>query len=425
MNNQATYVKTLTRAVTIVAGLLLASSPAGAQQELSLKELSLQEAYRLASTDEPGQLSLRYQAEALQEEAQGAEVLPDPMLRLGMVNLPTDSFDFDQEPMTQLLVGIKQSFPKGNMLQYRADLLNARANGVLQRAVDRQRQVGLLAQKAWLEIYYWEQAEAIVNKNRNLFEQLVKVSESLFSVGRKTESDLVRAQLELGRLDLRLVSIRDKIRQNRALLGQWLGDGAVDQSLAPLAEVAALPELFELQQKLESHPKLTASAARIKVGEYAEKLAREQFKPGFGLDISYGLRGNDRSDLASLMVTLDYPLFSSKKQDANQRAAIRATESERARRVEIYRQLKRELQVQYSRSQELDKQKQLFDREILPQARQQSKAALAAYQSDRGDFPELMRAYISELNTELNYRRLIVDRSLARVATENLIGEPL
>ncbi len=405
----------------MLAGILFLTAGHSVAQET----LSLQDAFRLATTDEPGQISLLYRSQALQQQAAGADELPDPVLKFGMVNLPTDSFDFEQEAMTQLLVGIRQSFPKGNTLRYRSDVLRTKAKGAEHGAADRQRQVGLMAQKAWLETYYWEQAATIIKKNRRLFAQLVKVTESLFSVGRKTESDLIRAQLELSRLDLRLISSNEKIRQNRALLGQWLGDDSAAQALTPLAQFELTTPLFELEKKLEFHPKITAAATNIKAAEYAEKLASEQFKPGFGLDLSYGLRGNDRPDLASLVVTVDMPLFGNTKQNAEQQAAIRSTESEKSRRVEIYRQLRRELQVLYSRLQELTTQQQLFDQRILPQARQQSKASLAAYQSDRGDFPSLMRAYINELSAELEYRRLAVDHHLAIVAIESLIGETL
>ena len=37
--------------------------------------------------------------------------LPDPVLTLGLLNLPTNSFSFDQDPMTKKSIGLLQSFP--------------------------------------------------------------------------------------------------------------------------------------------------------------------------------------------------------------------------------------------------------------------------------------------------------------------------
>ena len=39
--------------------------------------------------------------------------LPDPQLTIGIANLATDTFAFNQEPMTQLKVGVSQMFPRG------------------------------------------------------------------------------------------------------------------------------------------------------------------------------------------------------------------------------------------------------------------------------------------------------------------------
>ena len=36
------------------------------------------------------------------------------MVSLGVANLPTDSWDFDQEAMTQFKVGVTQRFPRGD-----------------------------------------------------------------------------------------------------------------------------------------------------------------------------------------------------------------------------------------------------------------------------------------------------------------------
>ena len=37
--------------------------------------------------------------------------LPNPMLMLGLMNLPTNTFSFNQEPMTQKAIGLQQGIP--------------------------------------------------------------------------------------------------------------------------------------------------------------------------------------------------------------------------------------------------------------------------------------------------------------------------
>jgi hypothetical protein len=49
--------------------------------------------------------------------------LPDPKVSLGIMNLPTDTWDLDQEGMTQLKVGVSQMFPRGDSLEIKKDQL--------------------------------------------------------------------------------------------------------------------------------------------------------------------------------------------------------------------------------------------------------------------------------------------------------------
>ena len=45
-----------------------------------------------------------------------AGTLPDPTLMLGLMNLPTNGYAFDQEGMTQFKVSLSQKFSRGDSL---------------------------------------------------------------------------------------------------------------------------------------------------------------------------------------------------------------------------------------------------------------------------------------------------------------------
>ena len=55
--------------------------------------------------------SLEAQVESLKEEVPFAGALDDPRLGLAILNLPADSFSFDEEPMTQKQISIAQKIP--------------------------------------------------------------------------------------------------------------------------------------------------------------------------------------------------------------------------------------------------------------------------------------------------------------------------
>jgi outer membrane protein TolC len=59
---------------------------------------------------------------------------------------------------------------------------------------------------------------------------------------------------------------------------------------------------------------------------------------------------------------------------------------------------------------------------ILGVSADNARAALAAYQSDAGDFADVMRAYVDDLDTRLDYIRLRVERAQSYALLANLGG---
>ncbi|MBL4607172.1 MAG: hypothetical protein JKY01_05010 [Pseudomonadales bacterium] len=58
----------------------------------------------------------------------------------------------------------------------------------------------------------------------------------------------------------------------------------------------------------------------------------------------------------------------------------------------------------------LVERQQLYKNRLLPQMREQSEASLNAYTNDVGDFSEVMRSRIAELNARIDYLAINVDK---------------
>ena len=76
--------------------------------------LTLDEAVAAAQRNDPWLAGSELRQQAIEAQSTAAGSLPDPIVNLGFANLPTDSFDFDQENMTQFKVGVAQVFPRGD-----------------------------------------------------------------------------------------------------------------------------------------------------------------------------------------------------------------------------------------------------------------------------------------------------------------------
>jgi len=78
--------------------------------------LTLQRAIDLALKQDPWLQQSQYQQLAKENRSIAASALPDPRVSVGLISLPTDTFNLNQENMTQLQVGISQVFPRGDSL---------------------------------------------------------------------------------------------------------------------------------------------------------------------------------------------------------------------------------------------------------------------------------------------------------------------
>ena len=76
--------------------------------------LSMQQAEQLALEADPLIKSYRASSRSFDVESSANGTLPDPKLRLGMFNVPLDSFSTTEDPSTQLRIGIQQEFPRGD-----------------------------------------------------------------------------------------------------------------------------------------------------------------------------------------------------------------------------------------------------------------------------------------------------------------------
>ncbi|HEB58977.1 MAG TPA: TolC family protein [Gammaproteobacteria bacterium] len=415
-----------------LTGLLLGMSlwlPVAAQAIDMGTELGLAEAEDLALQLDPVINALGAQARSFEEQSIAANTLPDPQLKLGAMNLPVDTFALDQEPMTQLQIGVRQMFPRGDTLEIRARRAGNMSNVVKARAENRRRMVRRSVREAWLEVYYWHNAAEIVRKTRSLFQQLLDITEGQYAAGRGKQQDYIQAQLEYGLLEDREERIRNREAGMRAQLARWIGSDNAARVLAMSLPAVPPARSARLEDVLVSHPLVEAAQGQVAVSNDGVDLARQAYRPGWMLDITYASRdgvnpnGVERPDFVSAMVVLDIPLFTGNRQDR----MLVAREHERsAAEFQLEDQrlvLKRMFERLDADRVSLDERIQYYQRVLIPRSHENASAALSAYQSDEGDFLTLVRARIVEFETELKALRLKIDRAKVQAGLNYILGE--
>jgi outer membrane protein TolC len=417
----------IARGAVCLAAVLLAAAAGPARAERG-PPLTLAEAERLAAEAEPGRQALEAGAAALGAKAGAAGALPDPVLRVGINNFPIESGDFATEGMTHAAIGLRQAFPPAGSRTSLARQYRELANATSASAETRARDVLLATRSAWLDVYYLEHARELVLESRPLFAELATISRSLYAVGRRSQQDVIRAELELSRLDDRLIDIERQQAGARAALSEWIGDAALRPVADKLPAWSTVADLGTLEAALREHPALAAAAARVEAQNSGVSLAETRAKPGWAVELGYSYRegllpdGSPRSDFVSLNVSIDLPYFRKTAVDSSLTAALHDRSAARAEGVRLERSLRSRLAAEHSRWRDVNRRLALYEARILEQARAQATASLNAYQSEKGDFAEVMRAYIDDLNTRIDYIRLTVERAKSYAALASLGG---
>ena len=400
-----------------LVALYIIAFPTGAVQATPV--LTLEKAEQLALAEDPAVIAGRARAEALYEQSIAAGQLPDPKLVMGMWNIPVNDFSTSREPSTQFRTGLRQAFPRGNSLEYRQR--STEWMGEAERSMTRVTQLEIQrdVRLAWLELFYQQRALDIVERSRDLFQQLLDITRSHFATGRVSQQDVLQAQLELSRLDERTTRIHKQADMQRARLSRWLGESAWSPVDDRFPQLPPLPGRDRLRAILPSHPSIAAASARVEARQQLVKAAREQYKPGFDIGVEYRKRfgdhpdGSSREDMMAAMVTLDLPLFPEKRQDRQLAASQSLADAAINAREQHLRELQRTLDSDYARRERLAEQETLYRKNLLREAHDNAIAALSSYQNGINEFNTLMRARLMELEVRLQDIRIRVDRAKA------------
>lgn len=397
-----------------------------------------------AQQNDPWLVESRHIQNAFEARSVRAGTLPDPTVSLGFANLPTDTFNFDQEPMTQFRVGVTQMMSRGDSLAIKQKQLLTLSKQFPQQRVDRMAVIARTAAQLWLEAFKAQESVVLIEEDRPLFEQLADVAEASYSsaLGGTRQQDIIRAGLELTRLEDRLTVLRQRQETSLeqlfglmqgSLPARYLVEGIDKKSGRPDSYTLSrtLPiikmsnqELYTADQRLEpadlyvyflSHPAVLALEKKIEAGNLGIALAKESYKPMWGINMAYGYRdetpaSGDLADFFSVGVSFDLPIFTGKRQDKEVQAAISEAEATKSSKRILVRSMLADFEKNRAQLQRLSQRQQLYREKLLPQMYEQAEASLIAYTNDDGDFAEVVRARIASLNARIDALEIDVEK---------------
>lgn len=404
--------------------------------------LNLDEAVQAAQDNDPWLVENRHSQSALEARSVAVGTLPDPTVSVGLANLPVDTFDIDQEPMTQITVGVSQIIPRGDSLKLKREQLQVASREYPHQRRERRARTAVTVGRLWLDAYKVQESIILIENDRPLFIQLVDVAEASYSsaLGRTRQQDIVRAQLELTSLDDRLTRLRQMQETILENLSEWVSGYFHEQyqiatpSLSysgrsglqlprNLPDIAMLNKpLFTEDQEADpqalyiyfaDHPAVLSIEQKIKASELGIELARQSYKPQWGVNAGYGYRDDpsagDRADFISLGLSFDLPVFTKNRQDKEVLEAVSQTEAVKTTKWSLVRKMIAGFEKNRVQLRRLQERQRLYQVQLLPQMHEQAEASLTAYTNDDGDFAEVVRARIAELNARIEALEIDVE----------------
>jgi cobalt-zinc-cadmium efflux system outer membrane protein len=286
----------------------------------------------------------------------------------------------------------------------------------------------------WFKYYVLNKQIETTLADQSQLESLIKTANARVATGDAQPGDVLMATLELTSLQEQLISYRQQVVSTNAELNRLLGrDAAI--VIQPPSEIS--PEFPDWDHELlkavalESQPEVAAARLRTAATRWGVEVARLQRRPDLTFGVGWvfmdapGATMNDAGrDSLTLGVSSTLPLSRS-KYEAMLSQATWENHAAHASVDEIVVRLDAQLRDLWEQARASHETVQLYERSILPQARQTFEADLQALANSSVTFDRVIRDYRTVLNLELGYHRALGQQAITLARIRQTVGTDL
>ena len=420
-----------TRRLLLAALVGLATAGAAAAQDAPLGS-SLPGLLAHARAQSPDLAAMRSEAEAAAQRLEPAGALPDPVLRVELMNI--NNYGSDTAPSVlpwqvgETQYRLMQTLPGWGKRDLRRDLAAAEAQQAQARTGVTWAELAARIKSSFAEVYRATASERLTHELLDLMARLEQVAQARYAAGLAAQQDAIRAQIEQTAMRFELIALGNELRQLRARLNGLL---ARDAS-APLADPVAsrpLPDLASLdaaalaQRARAGNPQLRVEEARLESAQKGRELTFGNRYPDWQLGLQSTQVGSRFTSLG-LMVEVNLPLQQAPRR-AQEREAEAMVDAARSRTDALTAQLLGDLAGQLAAYDGARRTEALVGAQLLPQAELGLRSALAAYETGKADFTTVLDAERQIRKARLERLKLQAEAQMRLAEIERLLGEDL
>jgi len=419
--------------VILVCFLLIADGAVlGAEGKQGQRQENLEVLVAQAMTNNPEVRASEERWRMSVERARQAGALEDPMMMFRIQNaLIRDPLDFGRDVMTAKVIGLSQKLPffgKRDLMKEEAGYEAEAERWVVE---ERRLELRRMVKETWYQIYLVDRSLETVTATITLLDDLIRLAESMYGVGKTGQQEVFQAQLERSKME----EMRIGLEQKRTSLVATLNTLAYrpPATVIPLIPKMNVPVVTlsaaELERLALAHrPALKSLQAKIDKSASGEKLAEKEFYPDFTVALEYMQRepamDTPGDDMYGAQLTFNLPI-----QQDWRRAKVAEMQASRRMAVQELAAVQNQIRLavsdglaQLERSRKLIR---LYDKGLLGQAGGAVESTLAAYRTDKAKFSEVLASRMTLFNSEREYHGAMAEHQMQLAVLENVVGTPL
>ena len=395
-----------------------------------MEPLTLSRLLETVREQNPRLQTAAHDVDAFRAREPGAGVLPDPFLRIGVANLALPDLGTDMPASMAPTIHASQRIPLPGKLSLRGRIARESTAVREARARDLWWQVRAEAAEAFYALYRVESQLEVKRETLSLLTDFERVARSRYTAGTGPQADVLRASVEVARMDADMERDRAVRKAVAARLNALMNRPS--ETSVPSPAVAALPAETPSREELrtwarESRPFLEEVRTEVTRAESRRALAHKEIWPDFTVGLQYGVgwMNGDARSMGGAAVGFSVPLHAGKRQ---LKARDEAAAEERAARARLEEALAfvdariEEILAEVERARTL---LALYREEILPQARATVESSFASYRVGAVDFTTLVDAQMAVNRFQVEYHALLASYGTALAHLEMTVGRDL
>ena len=414
-----------------VSLLVFAAPRARAQDAPVGKATKLTDLLTEAEKNNPQIQAARHGWQSAKQIPTQVATLPDPQVVLQQTNVgsPRPFAGYTNSDFAYIGVGISQDLPYPGKLRLRGEIAQKDADASQQKYESLRRSVLAAVKMAYFKLGYLAKRQMILDEDAQLLQQVEQAAESRYRNGLGNQQDVLQAQLERTKL-LREINM-NQLEQGKlqAELKNLLSRSQISTDIET-AELSESTPVYNFDQLLAeakaSNPELAGMQEMVERQGLQIDLAKKDFYPDFNVQGMW--QRTDPSQFRAyyqFTVGMRIPIYRSRRQ----RPELAQAEADRDRAKSEFelqsQQTAFQLRQQFLTAEKSAELLKIYREGLMPQARAELQAGMAAYQSNRQDFQALLASFLDVLKLDEEYWQTLSEHEIALAQMEELTGVAL